>query len=386
MKGRNVMENIYLDHAASTPMHPEVVKVMTACMTKNYGNPSSVHSFGRDSRKIINATRKVIATNLGAEVQEVIFTSGGTESNISAIKSVLEVSAGKGRHIITTPIEHPSVIETINLLSEKGYEVSFLDVDENGFVLVDSLKNQLREDTILVSAMLVNNEIGTIQPIQEMAEVLADHQAYFHVDAVQAFGKIQFNVHELNVDFLSISSHKINGPKGIGALYIKKWTDFRAMFTGGHQERDRRAGTENLVGIAGFGKAVEVYFENAEEYRSNAINFKGIISRELKAVEHWVNTPEEGTVPNVLNVSFPNVNIEALLVNLDLAGVATSSGSACSAGSHDPSHVMTVVFGKTDRAINSVRISFGLNNNEEEVTNAGKTIVKVVENLQEKNE
>ncbi|MDF2535452.1 MAG: cysteine desulfurase [Bacillales bacterium] len=381
--GVDKMNRIYLDHAATTPMHPKVIETMVHLMGEVFGNPSSIHSFGRDSRKLVENTRRIIANTINTTPQEIIFTSGGTESNNTALFSSVQSMREKGNHIITSQIEHPAVLNVCKQLEKQGYEVTYLPVNSLGIVSVETLKNALKPETILVSIMYVNNETGAIQPIQEIGEALTDHQALFHVDAVQAFCKIQINVAKLKVDFLSAASHKINGPKGIGFLYIKQGVPFVSTQFGGDQERKRRAGTENIISIAGFGKAIEIYNENSVEYTKQNANHNQILRQELNEIEHDVNSQETGSVPNILSVSFKDVCIQALLTNLDMAGLAVSSGSACTAGSHEPSHVLKAMFpDDEDRAQIVLRFSFGLGITEADIREAAQKTMDIVRTLQ----
>lgn len=378
------METIYLDHAATTPMHPEAIRVMTDVMNDTFGNPSSIHQFGRAARKRMDDSRKVLADSIRASIDEIIFTSGGTEADNSAIFSAVQALRDKGNHIITSEIEHHAVLHTCEELEKHGFDVTYLPVDELGRVSVDSVKQALRDDTILVTIMYGNNEVGTLQPIREIGSLLKDHQAFFHTDAVQAYGAVPIDVKELGVDFMSVSSHKINGPKGIGFLYARKGIPFKPLLFGGEQERKRRAGTENVAGAAGFAKAAEIIQQTAAEKTAMYKTFKGIMIRLLEesGIEFAINGTLDESLPHILNISFPGVSVEAFLVNLDLAGIAVSSGSACTAGSIEPSHVLVAMFGKeSERTKNSIRFSFGLNNTTEEIERAALTAIKVANRL-----
>ncbi|KMY43662.1 cysteine desulfurase [Bacillus sp. FJAT-27916] len=378
------METIYLDHAATTPMHPEAIRVMTDVMNDTFGNPSSIHQFGRAARKRMDDSRKVLADSIRASIDEIIFTSGGTEADNSAIFSAVQALRDKGNHIITSEIEHHAVLHTCEELEKHGFDVTYLPVDELGRVSVDSVKQALRDDTILVTIMYGNNEVGTLQPIREIGRLLKDHQAFFHTDAVQAYGAVPIDVKELGVDFMSVSSHKINGPKGIGFLYARKGIPFKPLLFGGEQERKRRAGTENVAGAAGFAKAAEIIQQTAAEKTAMYKTFKGIMIRLLEesGIEFAINGTLDESLPHILNISFPGVSVEAFLVNLDLAGIAVSSGSACTAGSIEPSHVLVAMFGKeSERTKNSIRFSFGLNNTTEEIERAALTAIKVANRL-----
>lgn len=378
------MERIYLDHAATTPLHPLVIKKMMTVMESQFGNPSSIHSFGREARQILDETRQELADSIGAKPNNIILTSGGTEADNFAIIGYAETNRNKGRHIITTLIEHHAVLHSCQELEKRGFEVSYLHVDENGLVSPEAVQGALREDTILVSVMYGNNEVGTIQPIAEIGNILSGHQSVFHTDAVQAFGIERLNVDELQVDMLSVSAHKINGPKGLGFLYVRDGTALSPRSFGGEQERKRRAGTENVPAIAGFRTAVKIAYEGLEEKREAYRDFKSIFIESLKKneISFEVNGSLEKGLPHVLNLSFPGTNVEAMLVNLDLAGIAVSSGSACTAGSIDPSHVLVAMFGKdSERLKNSIRFSFGLNNTGEQIERAAEETAKIIKRL-----
>ncbi|UII54986.1 cysteine desulfurase [Cytobacillus spongiae] len=378
------MEWIYVDHAATSPMHPKVIDRMTSVMTDIFGNPSSIHYFGRQARQIIDEARAVLASSIGAKENEIIFTSGGTEADNLAILGVAEAYRHAGRHILTTQVEHHAVLHTCQQLEKQGYEVTYLPVDEQGRVSIEDVKSALRPDTILVTIMYGNNEVGTIQPIKEIGEILKNHQALFHTDAVQAYGIEKLAVSELGVDLLSVSAHKINGPKGIGFLYAHQQVKLSSRMFGGEQERKRRAGTENVSAIAGFCEAVKISQIEMETKREQYEQFREqIISRlNNQAIDFSQNGLLDYSLPHVLNLSFPNTNVEAMLVNLDLAGIAASSGSACTAGSIDPSHVLVAMFGKgSERLSNSIRFSFGLYNTAEQMQRLGDEVASIVQRL-----
>ncbi|WP_203361653.1 cysteine desulfurase family protein [Bacillus sp. REN10] len=378
------MERIYLDHAATSPVHPEVIETMSVQMAEVFGNPSSIHSFGRAARHVVDTARTTIASSIGAHFNEIIFTSGGTEADNLAIVGTAQALKEKGRHIITTSIEHHAVLHTCAQLEKEGFEVTYLPVNEQGYVRVEEVKTALREDTILVSIMYGNNEVGSIQPIQEIGELLKDHQASFHTDAVQAYGVQAIDVKTEHIDLLTASGHKINGPKGIGFLYAREGMALSPTLFGGEQERKRRAGTENVPAIAGLAKAVELAEISREEKRQQYIGFKQQLLDNLSAhqVDFRLNGSLEQALPHVINLSFPGTDVEAMLVNLDLAGVAASSGSACTAGSIEPSHVLVAMFGKeSERLRNSIRFSFGLGNSEEQIDQAGKVIAQITARL-----
>ncbi|MBC1479123.1 cysteine desulfurase [Listeria seeligeri] len=379
------MENrIYLDHAATSPIHPEVVQTMLGAVTNTYGNPSSIHYAGREARKALDMARENIARIIHAEEKEVIFTSGGTEGDNLALIGAAMSNKEKGKHIITTEIEHHAVLKTCAYLETQGFEITYLPVDKHGVVSLESLAAQLRPDTIVVSIMYGNNEIGSIQPLAEIGALLQDHQALFHTDAVQAYGLLNINVTELGVDLLTASSHKINGPRGVGFLYVKNGTRLTYQMHGGEQERKRRAGTENLAGICGFSAAATIISNERESKKKEYISFKkrmAEIWREA-GLDFEVNGLEAATLPHVFSVRFPGISIEQLLMNLDMDGIAVSSGSACTAGTVDPSHVLVALFGEGHPGVQeTVRISFGLGNHLEEIEIAATKISEVVRRL-----
>lgn len=378
------MERIYLDHAATSPTDPRVVEKMLPYLTENFGNPSSIHSFGRESRKWLDGTRELIAREIGAHPNEIVFTSGGTEADNMAILGSALAREKQGRHIITTKIEHHAVLHTCNRLEEMGFDVTYLDVDESGRISAEQVKDALRDDTILVTVMYGNNEVGTIQPIDEIGDLLKDHRALFHTDAVQAFGFLPIDVQKSRIDMMSVSGHKLNGPKGTGFLYVNENVKLSQLLFGGEQERKRRAGTENVPGIAGLGEAVLLSGQEREEKSALYRRFKDIVIRTLEAdgVSFDVNGSREHSLPHILNLYFPGVSVESLLVNLDMAGIAVSSGSACTAGSVLPSHVLSAMFGEEDdRLTSSIRISFGFGNTEEQVERAAKELATIVKRL-----
>ncbi|ECL7818657.1 TPA: cysteine desulfurase [Listeria innocua] len=379
------MENrIYLDHAATSPIHPEVIQTMLGAITNTYGNPSSIHYAGREARKALDEARHTIAQSIQAEEKEIVFTSGGTEGDNLALIGTALAHKENGKHIITSQIEHHAVLKTCEYLETQGFEVTYLPVDVHGIVSSESVQKALRPDTILVSIMYGNNEIGTIQPIAEIGAVLLDHQAVFHTDAVQAYGLLNINVIELGVDLLTTSSHKINGPRGVGFLYVKNGTRLAYQMHGGEQERKRRAGTENLAGICGFSAASTIMTNERELKNEEYVSFKKRMAEIWRAagLDFEVNGLEANTLPHVFSVRFPGVSIEQLLMNLDMEGIAVSSGSACTAGTVDPSHVLVALFGENHPAIQeTVRISFGLGNHLEEIEAAATKVSEVVARL-----
>ncbi|WP_421380067.1 cysteine desulfurase family protein [Bacillus salacetis] len=378
------MKTIYLDNAATSPMDPRVIDVMTETMRGTFGNPSSIHSSGRDARQKLDGARMTAAKSIGAGFHEIIFTSGGTEADNLALTGTAHALKDKGRHIITSSIEHHAVLHTCEQLEKEGFEVTYLPVNEQGIVSVKDVEAALREDTILVSVMYGNNEVGTIQPISEIGELVRSRGVLLHTDAVQAFGMTKIDVVSENIDLLSISAHKINGPKGVGFLYARKDVPLEAKMFGGEQERKRRAGTENLPSLVGMAEAIRLSQDEMEKKAEEYTKFKKILMDILKeeGIEFYLNGTLDQALPHVLNLSFPGTDVESMLVNMDLAGIAVSSGSACTAGSIEPSHVLLAMFGKeSERLRNSIRFSFGIGNTEEDVIHTGKEVAKIVSRL-----
>ncbi|KGX88976.1 cysteine desulfurase family protein [Pontibacillus litoralis] len=377
------MKPIYLDHAATTPISSGVIDAMALVLQDVYGNPSSVHSYGRKARKVLDEARRTIATSIGATDKDLVFTSGGTEADNLAILGAAKARKHLGKHIITTQIEHHAVLHPVQELEREGFDVTYVPVQENGLISIEDIKQALREDTIVVSVMYVNNETGCIQPIAEIGEMLTDHQALFHTDAVQAFGAIPINVHALHVDLMTITAHKINGPKGIGALYIREGVSLHPTQYGGEQERKRRPGTENIAAAHGFAKAVEEMKEMQQTRVQTYKHYKKLFLETLtnEGIHYEINGGRIN-VPTIVNIYFPGTNVEMLLTNFDLDGIAASSGSACTAGSVEPSHVLTTMFGEgNERTTSSVRFSFGLANTEENVREAALRVAKTVKRL-----
>lgn len=377
------MESIYLDHAATTPVHEKVLEEMYRLEKEIFGNPSSIHSFGRKARSYLNEARKFLAESISAEEREIYFTSGGTEANNLAVMGAAFANEHKGNHIITTAQEHHAIIHIMQFLQKHGFHVTYLPVNESGRVDVSSIRRALTDQTILVSVMTANNETGVIQPIEEIAELLKDHQAYFHTDAVQAYSLLDINVKELNIDLLTTSSHKLNGPKGSGFLYAADHVQLQPLHFGGLQERKKRPGTENFIGAYGFYQAAKIAKENRKENREKYAKYKQLFlnTLEKEEVEFYINGDVDQSVPTIVNISFPGTKVDVLLTNLDLAGVAASSGSACTAGSLEPSHVLKAMFRRSDRIYNSVRFSFGSANTLENVEEAAKRVANVVKRL-----
>ncbi|WP_070327657.1 cysteine desulfurase family protein [Exiguobacterium aurantiacum] len=368
----------YFDHAATTPMRPEVLEAMTPYFLEQYGNPSSIHGVGRKARAALDASRRTLATWIGATPNEIVFTSGGTESDNYALFGAAYANQHKGKHVITTKVEHHAVLHAMEQLEREGFDVTYLDVDESGAVSVAALKDALRDDTILVSVMYGNNEVGTLQPIADIGMLLADRDTLFHTDAVQVLGTEAIDVHALGVDLLSASAHKVNGPKGIGFLFIKTGVKLATRSFGGQQERKRRAGTENVPGAVGFSRAAELVMAERNErvtaYREMADTLLHTLD-EL-GVEYEVNGANR--LPHIVNLYLPGIELEPFLIMMDMRGYAISSGSACTAGTIEPSHVLTAMYGQSDRTKQSVRISFGLGNTVDDVTRLAERLHEVV--------
>ena len=374
---------IYLDNAATTKTAPEVVEAMLPYFSELYGNPSSVYQFSQKSKEAIAASRETIAGALGAKPEEIYFTAGGTEADNWAIKAAAEAYRAKGNHIITSKIEHHAVLHTCQWLEKQVYEVTYLDVDESGIVKLDQLKKAVRPETILISIMFANNEIGTIQPVKEIGQIAREHGILFHTDAVQAFGQIPIQVDELGIDMLSSSGHKLNGPKGIGFLYIRKGVKIRSFIHGGAQERKRRAGTENVPGIVGYGAAVERAVRTMEERTAMERKLRDhLIDRVLHEVPYTrLNGHRTRRLPNNANFSFQFVEGESLLIMLDMEGICGSSGSACTSGSLDPSHVLLAIGLPHEIAHGSLRLTLSEETTEEELDYVVEAIKKIVEKL-----
>ena len=360
---------IYLDHNATTPVHPEVFEAMLPYYKDKFGNASSIHSFGREAKVALEESREKVAKFINASPQEVYFTCGGTESDNLAVKGTAFANRKKGKHIITSKIEHHAVLESGKFLEKDEFEVTYLPVDKYGFVDPDDLKKAIRKDTILVSIMHVNNEVGTIQPLEELCKITKEKGAYFHTDAVQSVGKLPVDVQKLNVDVLSMSGHKIYGPKGVGAIYIRKGTRITSWSHGGSHERSRRAGTENVPGIVGLAKTVEIAQRDMEQQSQQ---MKNLTEAFYQKVTHAIpdvilNGHLEKRIPNTLNLSFKAVEGESIILSLDLKGVAVASGSACTSGTLEPSHVLSAMGISPEIAQGAIRFSFGRENTMEDV-------------------
>ena len=352
---------IYLDHAATTATRPEVVEAMLPYFTENFGNASSVYELGSRNKEVLNKSRETIAAALGADATEIYFTAGGSESDNWALKATAEAYEKKGRHIITTKIEHHAILHTCEYLEKRGFEVTYLDVDADGRISLDELQAAIRPDTILISVMFANNEIGTIEPIREIGAIAKEHGILFHTDAVQAFAHLKIDVNEMNIDMLSASGHKFNGPKGVGFLYIRKGVKIRSFIHGGAQERKRRAGTENIPGIVGMAKAVELAMANQDETLAHIKETRDyLVDRIMKEIPYTrLNGHKDLRLPGNANFSFQFVEGESLLIMLDMEGICGSSGSACTAGSLDPSHVLMAIGLPHEIAHGSLRLTLG---------------------------
>ena len=362
------MRKVYLDHSATTPISREVVEAMLVVMEKDFGNPSSVHQFGREAKKAMEDSREKVAQLIGAMPSEIFFTSGGTEADNLALLGAVKAYQKRGKHIITSSIEHHAVLDTAKQLEKLGFEVTYLPVDKFGMVSVDKLKGSLREDTILISIMHANNEVGTIQPIEEIGKLAADKKIAFHVDAVQSVGKIPVDVNSLNIDLLSVSAHKIYGPKGIGCLYVRKGIRLEPQHFGGGQERKRRPGTENMPGIVGFGKAAELALVNLpKEQEITKLRDKLLVGLMKEIPDCQLNGHPTERIPTNVNVSIRFLEGESILLSLDTKGIAASSGSACTSGSLDPSHVLTAMGICHEIAHGSLRLTLGKDTTEEDI-------------------
>jgi cysteine desulfurase len=373
----------YFDHNATTPVDPEVLEVMLPFLGQEFGNASSIHSAGQRARAAVEAARASVAALLGAKPSEIVFTSGGTEADNLAVLGTLAAAGGAKRHLITSRIEHPAVLGACHALGRRGVEISYLPVGRDGIVDPGDVRKALRPETALISVMHANNELGTVQPIEEIGRIAAEADVIFHTDAVQSAGKLPLDVNQLGVDLLSISAHKLYGPKGVGALYVRTGTVLVAQFHGGHDERDRRPGTENVAGIAGLGKAAELARRHLAEDAGRLRGLRDRLERELLAAvpEARLNGDAQRRVPNTANISFLGAGGEALVIALDLKGIACSTGAACSSGAIEPSHVLTAIGLSPLEARASLRISLGRGTTAEEIDYAVGVIPAVVDRL-----
>lgn len=376
---------IYLDNAATTKTAPEVVDAMLPYFSEYYGNASTIYSLGAESKKAMDHARQTIADSLGAKPEEIYFTAGGSESDNWALKATAEAYASKGKHIITTKIEHHAILHTCEYLEKRGFEITYLNVDRDGLISLDELKAAIRPDTILISVMFANNEIGTIEPIAEIGEIAKEHGVLFHTDAVQAYAQVPINVDEMHIDMLSASGHKLNGPKGIGFLYIRKGVKIRSFVHGGAQERSRRAGTENIPGIVGLGAAVERAMRIMDTKTRKEIELRDyLIGRLENKIPHcWLNGHRTKRLPNNINFSFLFIEGESMLIMLDMKGICASSGSACTSGSLDPSHVLLAIGLKHEEAHGSLRLTLSEESTKEEMDIVAEEVKKIVQRLRD---
>lgn len=374
---------IYMDHAATTAVRPEMLDAMLPYFTEKYGNPSSVYTFASRNKDVINVSRDIIADSIGAKPEEIFFTGGGSESDNWALKAAAEAFSEKGRHIITTKIEHHAILHTCQYLEKQGFDVTYLDVDEKGMVDTGRLEASIRPDTILISVMTANNEIGTIEPVSRIGAIAHEHGILFHTDAVQAYGQIPLDVNAMNIDMLSCSGHKLNGPKGVGFLYVRSGVKIGSFIHGGQQERGRRAGTENVPGIVGMGKAAELAVLSMNERMGRETEIRDHMIRRIIAEIPYsrLNGHESERLPNNINISFQFVEGETILIMLDMAGICASAGSACTSGSVDPSHVLTAIGLPKEISHGAVRLTLGYENTMEEGDFVVDNLKRIVENL-----
>ncbi len=374
---------IYMDNAATTPVKPEVLDAMLPYFTEKFGNPSSIYSISSQNKKDITTARETIAKAINTDTANIYFTAGGSESDNWALKATAEAYANKGRHIITSKIEHHAILHTCDYLEKRGYEITYIDVDENGIVDLKQLEEAIRPDTILISIMFANNEIGTIEPIAEIGKIAKEHGVLFHTDAVQAFTQVPIDVEEMNIDMLSVSGHKINGPKGIGFLYIRKGVKIRSFVHGGAQERSRRAGTENVPGIIGLAKATEIAVGNMKERTAKEIEVRNhIIERVMNEIPYTrLNGDRERRLPNNINFSFQFIEGESMLIMLDSFGICASSGSACTSGALDPSHVLLAIGLPHEIAHGSLRLTISEDTTMEDADFVVDKLKGIVERL-----
>ncbi|MGN1301247.1 MAG: cysteine desulfurase NifS [Clostridia bacterium] len=373
----------YFDHSATTYVKEEVLKEMIPYFGVEYGNPSSMYSLGRRANKAKEEARQKVANAINCRPEEIYFTACGSESDNLAIKGIAYANRYKGNHIITSKIEHPAVLNTCRTLEKEGFRVTYLNVDEDGIINLEELRNSITNNTILITVMFANNEIGTIEPIEEIGKIAKMHNIIFHTDAVQAIGNVKIDVRELNIDSLSMSAHKFYGPKGVGALYVKRGIDFKKIQDGGHQEKDKRAGTENVAGIVGLGKAIQIADKNIDKYNEKLQYLREylIAQIEKQIPDIKINGHRTKRLPGNVNVSFKGIDAGELLLNLDERGVCASAGSGCSTGNPNPSHVLTAIGLPSDLSKGSLRITLGEENTKEDVNYLVKNLVEIVKKL-----
>lgn len=375
--------DIYLDNSATTKLDEEVLNAMMPYLKESYGNPSSAYRIGRENKTIVEHARKQVADVLNANDDEIYFTSGGSEADNMAIKGVAFANQDKGKHIITSKIEHPAVLETCKELERHGFEITYISVNKDGTIDLEELENSIQDDTILISIMFANNEIGTIEPIKEIGDIAKKHNILFHTDSVQAIGNIKIDVKELGIDLLSLSAHKFYGPKGVGALYVKEGVNFRKYLNGGHQERNKRAGTENVAGIVGLGKAILLAYEDLEEKNKYLIKLRQYLINEINRtiVDSKINGSLTNRLPGNINISFKGVEADNILTELDKRGIFISTGSACTTGSVESSHVLKAIGLSDIEAHSTIRISLGKYNTKEEIDYVVKELKNIIEKL-----
>ena len=373
----------YFDHAATTPVKEEVLKEMLPYFNIEFGNPSSMYTIGRRAKRALEEARTRVARAIGSKNKEIYFTSGGSESDNIAIKGVAFANREKGNHIITTKIEHPAILNTCKTLEKQGFTVTYLNVDKDGLINLRELEESITNKTILISIMFANNEIGTIEPIEQIGRIAKEHNVLFHTDSVQAIGNVKIDVNKMNIDLLSMSSHKFYGPKGVGALYIREGVKCNKLQDGGHQEREIRAGTENVAGIVGMGKAIEIAYRDFDKYNDKLTNLRNYYISEVenKIPNIKVNGSMKYRLPGNANISFEGVEGEAILLNLDMEGICASSGSACSTGQSTPSHVLLAMGVPSDLAYGALRVTFGDENRIEDVDYLIEKLSKTIEKL-----
>lgn len=370
----------YFDHAATTRVKEEVLREMIPYFNMQYGNASSIYSIARQSKRAIEDARQKVANAINSKVKEIYFTSCGTESDNLALKGVAYSNMQKGKHIITSKIEHPAILESCKTLEKQGFSITYLNVDEEGFISLEELEKSIRPDTILISIMFANNEIGTIEPIKQIGEIAKKYQIIFHTDCVQAIGNAKIDVNEMNIDLLSMSAHKFYGPKGVGALYVREGIQFDRIQDGGHQEKNKRSGTENVAGIVGLGKAIEIAYKNLDEHIKKLTDLRDYYFSQLKKKipNCKINGSTEKRLPGNANVSFPNVDGEELLLKLDEKGICASTGSACSSGSSSPSHVLVAIGLDKEFANGALRITLGDDNTKEDIDFLVEQLLKII--------
>lgn len=377
------MDTYYFDNGATTKVKQEVLDEMIPYFSEEYGNPSSIYSLARNAKKGIEEAREKVANLIGAKKNEIYFVGCGSEADNTALKGIAYSKRNKGNHIITTKIEHPAILDSCKFLEKQGFEITYLNVDDKGFINLDELRKTIKKETILISVMFANNEIGTIEPIEEIAQIAKDNDIIFHTDAVQAVGNVKINVQEMKIDMLSLSGHKIYGPKGVGALYVREGIDFEKFINGGHQEKNKRAGTENTAGIIGLGKAAELAKTNLETHIQNMKNLRDYYIEEVqKNISNIkINGPLNARLPGNSNISFLGINANDLLLELDNVGICASSGSACTSNDPTPSHVLTAIGLNSDEIKGALRITLGEFNTKEEIDYLVQNLKEAVQKL-----